>query len=96
MQAPLAIVSVVAALAAWLMEGGALWIAGAVLMAANIPFTLVVISPTNDFLLSPAAESDLQSAALSLARWNRLHAVRTVLSTTAFVVFSTLLALNAF
>ena len=65
---------------------------GALLMAAIIPLTLVVILPTNSYLLSAAAEKDMESAALSLARWNRLHGLRTALSAVAFVVFSMLLA----
>lgn len=91
MQAPLAVIGTVAGLAAWFMGAGQMWVIGAVLMAAIIPFTLVVIFPTNAFLLSPAAEVDLPSATASLVRWNRLHAVRTVLSAGAFLLFLVLL-----
>ena len=92
MQAPLAVIAAVAGGIAGLMGTSSWWIFGAGLMAAIIPFTLFVIFPTNSYLLSAAAESDMESAAVSLARWNRLHAARTALSTVAFVVFLMLLA----
>ena len=88
MQAPLAVVAAAAALTAWLTGGSAWWTVGAALMAAIIPFTLLVIFPTNTFLLSSAAEHDEHAAATALMRWNRLHAVRTGLSTAAFVLFA--------
>lgn len=70
-----------------------LWIAtGAVLLGASIPFTLAFILPTNKELLDPTL--DLQSARVAelLARWNRLHGVRTVLSAVAFALLLRCLA----
>src|SRR5688572_24846311 len=86
MQVPLALVSAATGLLLWLVGEGQLWLLGAFLMAAIIPFTLFVIFPTNRFLLSKAAESD-PGASDALRRWNRLHAVRTLLSCAAFVIF---------
>ncbi len=68
------------------------WIAGGGLLALVIPFTLLVIFPTNRTLLDPATSGDLDLAGTLLARWNRLHAVRTALSLTALVVFLAVLA----
>jgi len=51
-----------------------------------VPFTLIVIKPTNDKLL--AAGRDLASADTRglLERWGRLHAVRSLLSVLSTVV----------
>lgn len=49
-----------------------------------IPFTLVVILPTNKRLLDPGLDRSSAEAAALLARWGQLHAVRSVLSTVAF------------
>ncbi len=78
LQASLAVIGGVCGLAQYFREGGPLWLIGALLLLANWPFTLLVIMPTNRKLLAmvdvPAPDaSDL------LARWNRLHAVRTLL-----------------
>ncbi len=83
MQAPLAIVSCLAGIGAWLWGGSAMWLAAAVLIGTVVPFTLIVIMPTNRALLSP--DRDLGSPATRdlLVRWGRLHAVRTVLSLAA-------------
>jgi hypothetical protein len=60
--------------------------AGAILLGASVPFTLIVIFPTNKELLNPALNARSSKAAQLLHRWNRLHAVRTVLSAAAFAV----------
>src|SRR5688572_25551769 len=52
MQAPLAMVATVSAAASWWLEGSLLWIAGALLIFAVIPFTLIAILPTNKRLLA--------------------------------------------
>ena len=86
MQASLAAVGLIAALAAWLQGRGVSLLIGGVLLGAVIPFTLVVILPTNKRLLDPGLDRRSAEAAGLLARWGRLHAVRSVLGTLAFVV----------
>jgi hypothetical protein len=51
------------------------------------PFTLIVILPTNKRLLDPALDASGAEAASLLQRWGRLHAVRSVLSVVAFLIF---------
>lgn len=92
MQAPLALVGALAAAAAWLTGGGAWWLAGGLMLGAVIPITLLVIFPTNRELLDPATAGNLERAGVLLGRWNRLHAVRSALSTVALVLFLALLA----
>jgi uncharacterized membrane protein len=91
MQASLAVVGAVAAVLAWIGGGGAGWIAGGLMLAAVVPVTLLVIFPTNRELLDPATAADLGRVSVLLARWNRLHAIRSVLSTAATALFLVLL-----
>ena len=93
MQAPLAIAGLAAALGAWAIGGGRAWLLGGLVLGAVVPFTLLVIFATNEQLqhLDPAAEGDLDRAHALLERWNRLHAVRSLLSLTALVIFLVLL-----
>src|SRR5271165_978411 len=51
MQAPLALLSLVAGLGSWLMGGGAGWAVAALLIGAVVPFTFLGIMPTNRALL---------------------------------------------
>jgi hypothetical protein len=68
-----------------------LWLAGALAIGAAVPFTLVVIKPINNTLLSGAPLTDEDTRQL-LQRWGRLHAVRTLLGGVAVMAF--LLALG--
>ena len=91
MQAPLAVVGGLAALGAWLTGAGGGWLLGGLLLVSVVPFTLIVLMPTNRALQALASGQDVAGAATLLARWNRLHAVRSVVSGTAFVLFLWLL-----
>jgi anthrone oxygenase-like protein len=87
MQATLAATGFLAALAAYLLGAGTRWLIGGILLGLVIPFTLIVILPTNRKLLSPALATDLPEAAQLLDRWGKLHAVRSILSFSSFLVF---------
>ena len=67
------------------------WLVGGLLLASVVPFTFLAIMPTNSALLAPDAARDLTRVAELLARWNRLHAVRSALSVAAFVLLTWLL-----
>jgi hypothetical protein len=86
MQASLAAVGCLVGVADWARGHGVLPLAAGLLMAAVIAFTLVVILPTNKRLLDPALDSGSAEAATLLARWGRLHAVRTVLGGVALLL----------
>jgi hypothetical protein len=47
-------------------------------MIAVIPFTLLVIFPTNKKLLDPSLDKSSELASKRLARWARLRSVRSV------------------
>lgn len=83
MQATLAVLAGLAGLAAWVELRGTLWLAGALLMLANWPWTLFVIIPVNKQLKAGAGDT-----VSLLDRWARLHAVRTLLSFAAVVCFA--------
>ena len=87
MQAPLAIVGSVCAFIAWLIGANGAWLTGAILLALVVPFTFVAIMPTNVRLLSSDMNRRPTEARLLLQRWNRLHAVRSVLSVAALATF---------
>jgi len=92
MQAPLAVIGGLAAIGAWLIGGGTGWLAAGLLLGAVVPFTLIVIMPTNRRLLDPARDLASEETRSLLGRWARLHAVRSVLSLAAFVWAVCLLA----
>jgi hypothetical protein len=92
MQASLAIVGAIAGAAQWAAGGGLAWLAGGLTLGAVVPFTLLVILPTNEGLLDDALDHDTPEAKVLLLRWGRLHAVRAALGSAAFVVELALLA----
>jgi hypothetical protein len=88
MQAPLSLLGAAAAIACWAAFGSIAWLAGGLALGALVPFTLLVIRPTNTRLLADAVDVDADAL---LARWGRLHAVRTVVSLGVFAAFVALL-----
>ncbi|WP_275425574.1 DUF1772 domain-containing protein [Methanosarcina horonobensis] len=60
MQAPLAILSFLAGVSAWLLGGDILWLFGAGLIGSVVPFTFIAIMPANHRLLAPGR--DLESS----------------------------------
>jgi uncharacterized membrane protein len=87
MQVPLALVAAVSALGSWWFTGSVLWIAGGLLILTVIPFTLIAILPTNKQLLRPDIDRNSQDTHRLLARWGRLHALRTIASLSATILF---------
>jgi len=84
MQASLAAVGLVASLVAWAAHRDIWVLIAGLLLGAVIPFTLLVILPTNTRLLAADLDRRSAEAAALLARWGRLHAVRSVLSALSF------------
>jgi len=91
MQAPLAIVSFLAGVGVWLLGGGIAWLVGAVLIGLVVPFTFIAIMPTNHQLLAPGRDLASTETRMLVEKWGRLHAVRSVLSLLASVLFLSLL-----
>ena len=87
MQAPLAVISFLAGVAVWLLGGGLLWLIGAVLIGLVVPFTFIAVMPTNNQLLAPGRDLSSAETRSLLEKWGRLHAVRSVFSLLASIVY---------
>src|SRR6266567_4984444 len=77
MQVTLAAVCLLSSVAACLAGATFWWIIAGVLQVSVIPFTLIVILPTNKQLLNPVLDRRSAKTGQLLARWGKLHAVRT-------------------
>ena len=87
MQVLLAVLATLAGATRWLSGGGIAWLFGALLIVSVIPFTLVAIVPTNSRLLEPGRDLSSAETRHLLEAWGRLHAVRSLLSVLATLVF---------
>jgi uncharacterized membrane protein len=94
-QGALAATGFLSTTAAWMTGSSVWWLVGGIVLVLVIPFTLIVIFPTNKKLLDPSLDKSSELASKLLTRWGRLHAVRSVLSLVAFLIFIFLLVRNA-
>ena len=86
MQASLAIVATLAAIARWIRTGEILWLAGGITIFAVVPVTLLVIFPTNRRLLEPGGDNASAETGALLVKWGHLHAIRSILSVIASIL----------
>jgi uncharacterized membrane protein len=87
LQAPLAVVSFASGTAAWLLGDEVAWLIAGLLIGVVVPFTLIVVMPTNQQLLDPKRDLAAAETRALLVKWNKLHAVRTALSLVASIVY---------
>src|SRR5215813_1630761 len=87
MQSTLAVLGFGLGAGAWWLGGQPAFLVGAVLMMANWPWTLLVVMPTNRALMATEATTAGSVSRALLVRWNKLHAVRTVLGSAATILF---------
>ena len=92
LQGGLAVLGGLAGLLAWLAGAPFPWLGAGTLLASVVPYTLVVIMPTNRRLLDRALAPDLPEVRLLLRRWGALHAVRTAVGLAAAAAMAHLLA----
>jgi Anthrone oxygenase len=86
MQAPLALIGFLLGLVAVWQSGNWWWLAGAVVLVANWPFTVFGIMPTNNRLMAMEPAAPAEARAL-IGTWGRLHAVRSALGVLATLLF---------
>ena len=86
LQGGLALVGGIAGIVRWATLGGTGWLTGGVLLLAMIPYTLIVIMPTNNRLLDPALDTRSVDVVALLCRWGRLHSVRALVGCVALGV----------
>ncbi len=94
LQVILAALGLLSSIAAWLAGATYWWIVGGILLGSVIPFTLIMILPTNKQLLSPMLDKQSPQTERLLAQWGKLHAVRTMLSVLALLLFLYLVILH--
>ncbi|MBX9942692.1 MAG: DUF1772 domain-containing protein [Reyranella sp.] len=87
MQASLAVVGFLLGAAAWWMTGELLWLAGAVVLVANWPYTLLIIMPVNHQLNAIEPQNAGPESRALIVRWGGLHARRTMLGFLATALF---------
>ena len=87
MQASLAMIGFILGIVAWLQSADWLWLAGAIVLVANWPFTMLVIMPTNKTLMATDPANAGPEARHLMIKWAGLHAVRTVLGFGATLLF---------
>jgi hypothetical protein len=92
LQGGLAVLGALAAIGAWLGGGRIGWLGAGILLGLVVPYTLVVILPTNKRILDPSLSPDAPEARLLLRRWTTLHAARTVVGLIAAAAMAHLLA----
>jgi hypothetical protein len=85
-QGALAIVCFLASAALAAFTHDWLWLLGGGLVVAVVPFTFLFMMPTNRLLLNDTEELEIERERARLAKWARLHAVRTILSFSGFLV----------
>jgi len=87
MQAPLALLGGVLGVVALAQDGGWLWMLGAALILVNWPYTFKFIMPVNRELIALEPENATPLALELLARWGKLHLVRTLLGLASAVCY---------
>jgi hypothetical protein len=94
MQGGLALIGSLLAFWAWWESRDWLWLAAGIALLANWPFTLAAIMPVNHRLDAIAPDAAGPESRALLARWARLHAVRTLLGCLAALLMLLALALH--
>jgi hypothetical protein len=87
MQASLAVAGFLLGVAAWWTTRDELWLAGAVVLVANWPYTLLIIMPVNRRLEAIAPDAAGPESRALIAKWGGLHARRTMLGAVATLLF---------
>jgi Anthrone oxygenase len=87
MQASLAIIGGLLGVLAWWSVGDWRWILGAIVLAANWPWTLLGIMPTNRLLMETNPEQAGPESRALIEIWGHLHAVRTAFGMAAMLIF---------
>jgi hypothetical protein len=63
------------------------WVLGAIVLLANWPYTIFVITPVNRHLMDTPVEAATAETRLMIERWGALHAGRSALGVVATLIF---------
>ena len=92
LQGGLAALGSLAAIGAWIRGAPGGWLAAGIVLGLVVPYTLVIVLPTNRRLLDRTLLPDAPETRRLLRRWGALHAVRTLLGLAATAAMAHLLA----
>ena len=87
MQAPLAFLGFLLGILAWFETRQVSFVAGALLMLANWPWTLLVMMRVNKALTATTGDEAGPASRAFVVKWNVLHAVRSALGCLAAAAF---------
>ena len=87
MQATLAFLGFLLGVLAWRSTNNVIFLAGAILIVANWPWTIFVMMRINKELMSTPPEKAGPDTRALIVNWNRLHAVRTILGCLSVLMF---------
>jgi hypothetical protein len=87
MQATLAIVGFLLGMWAWHVTGKTAFLAGALVLVANWPWTIFVMLPINKRLMATPGDHASAETRMLLQKWNYLHGVRTLLGFLSALAF---------
>jgi hypothetical protein len=87
MQATLAALGFVLGAIAWWQTGRAAFLAGALSMLANWPWTFIAMMPTNKSLMATDPDKAWAGTRATIVNWNGLHLVRTAFGALAVICF---------
>jgi anthrone oxygenase-like protein len=88
MQVILAVGGVMGAIGAYMYGRGTSVLVAGIVLATVVPWTLIIIMPTNRQLLDSTRVSSTPDTDVLLRKWGRLHLIRTVASLLALVVLA--------
>ena len=88
MQIILAAGGFLAAIGAYMSGRGTAVLVAGIVLATVVPWTLIVIMPTNRELLNPARVATTPDTDVLLRKWGRLHVIRTVASLLAVAILA--------
>src|SRR5258708_13235752 len=88
MQATLAAVGLLCPIAAWVAGATFWWVIAGALLGLVIPFTLVVITPTNNKLLNPPLDRRSSQKGSLLSHWGTFNSRRTLIHALTTLLFT--------
>lgn len=86
MQATLAVLEFLLGVAAWWTTKNVLWLAGAIVLVANWPYTLAIIMPVNHKLNAITPDAAGPDSRALIVHWGTLHAGRSALGIAATAI----------
>jgi hypothetical protein len=87
MQATLALLGFLLGMLAWRLTDKGVFLAGAIVLLANWPWTIFGMMQTNKRLMATPAENAGAETRRLLQKWNYLHSVRTLLGFLSALAF---------